>query len=92
LGHDVLTVQEAAQDNRSIPDADVLGFAHSQRRAVLTINRRDFVQLHLQSPQHSGVILCTADRDFVGQAGRIHQELITHDSLMGQLIRINRPT
>lgn len=91
LGHDVLTVQDTAQENRSIPDEEVLVFAHGQGRAVLTINRKDFLRLHLRASQHSGVILCTADRDFAGQAERIHNELVLHESLVGRLIRINRP-
>jgi predicted nuclease of predicted toxin-antitoxin system len=35
-GHDVLTVQEAGQDNQRIPDDQVLQFATDQGRAVLT--------------------------------------------------------
>lgn len=90
LGHDVLTVQEATQDNQAIPDDEVLLFAHSQGRAVLTINRKDFLRLHLQSDQHSGIILCTTDRDFTGQAARIHNAVIQYSTLAGQLIRVNR--
>lgn len=91
FGHDVLTVQEAAQDNRAIPDEDVLAFAHSQGRAVLTINRKDFLRLHRTSPSHSGILICTADRDFAEQARRIHDEVVQYNSLTGLLIRINRP-
>lgn len=91
LGHDVVTVQEAGQDNRSIPDENVLSFAHSHARAVLTINRKDFLRLHHLHPDHSGIILCTADRDFAGQARRIHDEVVKYDSLTGLLVRINRP-
>jgi hypothetical protein len=39
LGHDVLTVQEAGNANQRIPDEQVLAFAVSQERAILTINR-----------------------------------------------------
>ncbi len=42
LGHDVLTVQEAG--NAGLPDRDVLAFAVSNNRAVLTQNRRDFMR------------------------------------------------
>ncbi len=90
LGHDVLTVQEAAQDNQAIPDEEVLAFAHAQGRAVLTINRKDFLRLHLQSSQHSGIILCTTDRDFTGQARRIHYAIDSQKTLTGQLLRVNR--
>lgn len=90
FGHDVLTVQEAAQDNRAIPDEEVLAFAHAQGRAVLTINRKDFLRLHLQSNRHSGIILCTADSDFAGQARRIHNAVDPLTPLTGQLLRVNR--
>jgi len=90
LGHNVLTVQEAAQDNQAIPDEEVLAFAHSQGRAVLTINRKDFLRLHLQSDQHSGIVLCTADSDFTGQARRIDSTVSLFQILTGQLIRVNR--
>ena len=90
LGHDVLTVQEAAQNNQAIPDEEVLAFAHAQGRAVLTINRRDFLRLHLQSNRHSGIILCTADSDFTGQARRIHSVVEPLSKVDSQLFRVNR--
>jgi predicted nuclease of predicted toxin-antitoxin system len=43
MGHDVLTVQEAGNGNLGIPDEDVLSFAISENRAVVTLNRDDFV-------------------------------------------------
>ncbi|HEY9850222.1 MAG TPA: DUF5615 family PIN-like protein [Leptolyngbyaceae cyanobacterium] len=46
LGHDVLTVQEAGNANQGMPDSDVLAFATSEKRAVLTQNRKDFFRLH----------------------------------------------
>jgi predicted nuclease of predicted toxin-antitoxin system len=59
LGHDVLTVQEAGQGNKGIPDETVLAFAISQNRAVLTVNRGDFIRLHNQNSDHAGIIVCT---------------------------------
>jgi predicted nuclease of predicted toxin-antitoxin system len=41
LGHDVITVQEAG--NAGLPDEEVLAFATTQNRAVLTLNRRYFI-------------------------------------------------
>ena len=90
LGHDVVTVQETGRANQEIPDDQVLAFAHTHRRAVLTINRKDFRLLHKQSSNHSGIIICTADLDFSGQAQRIHAALISYPSLAGELIRVNR--
>ena len=63
LGHDVLTVQEAGNANRSIPDHEVLAFATGQNRTVLTLNRRDFIRLHQQTPDHAGIVVCKDDRD-----------------------------
>ncbi|WP_445330275.1 DUF5615 family PIN-like protein [Tychonema sp. BBK16] len=39
LGHDVLTAREAGNANLQIPDEDVLAFAASNNRTVLTRNR-----------------------------------------------------
>ncbi|WP_445305092.1 DUF5615 family PIN-like protein [Microcoleus sp. Pol12B4] len=46
FGHDVLTVQEAGNANQKIPDEEVLDFAISNNRAVLTLNRPDFIRLY----------------------------------------------
>ena len=92
LGHDVLTSFEAENANLSIPDDKVLDFAHKNNRIVLTFNRKDFIQLHNQNPNHSGIIVCTEDKDNVALAQRIHDEIILLDSnIDNQLIRVNRP-
>jgi hypothetical protein len=90
LGHDVLTVQEAGKAEQSIPDEDVLTFATELSRTVLTLNRRHFVRLHGEQPTHAGIIVCTYDPDFVGQASRIHERLSKRADLAGQLLRVNR--
>jgi hypothetical protein len=59
LGHDVLTSLEAGNANQRIPDEDVLSFATAHHRAVLTMNRRDFIRLHRNSDEHAGIIVCT---------------------------------
>lgn len=59
LGHDVLTVFEAGNAGQSISDEEVLAFANRDHRAVLTLNRRDFIRLHRIQPDHSGIIVCT---------------------------------
>jgi len=46
LGYDVLTSYDAGQANQGIPDEDVLTFAIQQERAVITLNRDDFIELH----------------------------------------------
>ena len=91
LGHDVLTSYEAKKANQSIPDDDVLSFATEQERALLTINRRDFKVLHRKAEGHAGIIICTQDMDFLGQANRIHQAITKLPHLKGQLISIAKP-
>lgn len=92
LGHDVLTMPEAGKADQALPDDEVLDFATSEDRAVLTLNRRHFIRLHRDRPQHAGVIVCTVDPDFAGQAERIHKIIGAQASLRGQLLRVNRPS
>jgi len=91
LGHDVLTIQEAGMANQRFSDDAVLAFASGDNRAVLTLNRKHFIRLHNTSLDHAGIVACTVDLDFAGQAARIHEAIYSRDSLEGELIRINRP-
>jgi hypothetical protein len=91
LGHDVLTVSEAGKAEQAIDDAEVLAFATGLGRAVLTINRKHFIRLHREQPQHAGIVVCTFDADFNGQAQRIHEVLKENADLAQQLLRVNRP-
>jgi hypothetical protein len=91
LGHDVTTVRETGKADRATPDTEVLAFAISERRAILTMNRKHFIALHATIPDHAGVVVCTFDIDFAGQAQRIHQQLTGQDDISGRLIRVNRP-
>jgi hypothetical protein len=72
LGHDVLTSNDANQSGLAVPDETVLDYAIAERRAVLTLNRRHFIALHRNRASHAGIVVCTVDRDYVGQARRIH--------------------
>lgn len=90
-GHDVLTVQEAGKAEQAIPDEEVLVFATSDNRAVLTLNRKHFVRLHQEQTDHAGIIVCTFDANFERQARMIHEALEAQPALAGQLLRINRP-
>lgn len=90
FGHDVLTSLDAGKANEAIPDDEVLHYACSKQRAVITHNRQDFIQLHRLNPDHAGIIVCTVDTDFPALASRIHRQLQSSDSLDGQLLRINR--
>lgn len=91
LGHDVLTIQEAGRAEQAVPDNEVLSLANTDGRALLTLNRKHFIRLHSERSNHSGVIACTFDPDFAGQARRIHEAIASHHELCGKLIRVNRP-
>jgi len=83
LGHDVLTSHEAGR-----------AYAVEQNRAVLTLNRFDFIRLHRETQSaHSGIIVCTRDdADPTAFAQRIHASLAACGKPTGQLIRIVRPS
>jgi hypothetical protein len=88
LGHDVQTVQEAGKSG--LPDEDVLVLAISDNRAVLTINRRDFFQLHKLKPDHCGIIACTRDDDMPRLSANINDAISTAEILTGKVIRVYR--
>lgn len=92
LGHDVLTVREVGKAGRAVPDDEVLSFAASEGRTLLTLNRKHFVLLHRECHQHGGIIVCTFDPDFERQARSIHEILEKHLEPGGLLLRVNRPT
>lgn len=92
LGHDVLTSKEAGRANQRIPDEEVLQFAKSQQRAVLTFNRLHFLRLHRETQAvHEGIIVCSTDHDVAALAHRIDDAIRQAGSLRGQVLRINRP-
>jgi hypothetical protein len=91
LGHDVLTSLDAGRANQSLPDEDVLDFAHQQDRILLTLNRKHFIKLHLANFEHSGIIACTFDPDYQGLASRISEATQQNESMIGKLVRVNRP-
>ena len=91
FGHDVLTSADAGNANQRIPDEDVLQFAITENRILVTLNRRDFIQIHKTIPIHSGIIICTEDIDFIGFANRIHTLLETNKGLFeNHLLRVYR--
>jgi Domain of unknown function (DUF5615) len=91
LGHDVLTAFEAGQANQRIPDDAVLGFAYRAGRALLTLDRWDFVSVHSRIPGHAGIVVCSQDPDADRQAAAIDTAVQSCPSLPGTLIRVNRP-
>lgn len=91
FGHDVLTIQETGKAEQAFPDEAVLAFAVNEGRSVLTLNRKHFIRLHNEQPRHAGIIVCSFDPDFDGQARRIHTAIESQSPLPGKLIRVNRP-
>jgi predicted nuclease of predicted toxin-antitoxin system len=92
LGYDVLTSRDAGNAGRAVLDEEVLAFAVAQGRALVTINRKHFIRLHRESPSHTGIIVCTYDPDFIGQAARVAAALTAQPDLAGLLLRVNRPS
>ena len=91
LGHDVLTIQDIGEGGQSVSDEAVLDFARTENRILLTLNRKHFIQLHRLQTNHSGILVCTFDPDFTGQAQRINAMLVSNPRPAGQLLRVNRP-
>lgn len=91
LGHDVLTVQDAGNAGKGIPNDEVLAFAVAQQRTVLTLNRYDFVRLHRLSSNHYGIVVCTNDRNWRAFAERIDAVVKKCESLTEQLVRVTLP-
>lgn len=90
LGYDVLTSAEAGQSNQSISDENVLNFAQQEERVVITLNREDFITLHKQGKEHSGIIICKEDQETQQQTILIHELLLNNPFLKGRLIRIRK--
>ena len=90
LGHDVLTSYEAGNANKAIPDDQVLSFAAQLQRAVITLNRYDFIALHNCNSNHAGIVVCKEDVDFSSLAKRIDVQIRANNPLTGKLVRINR--
>ncbi|MBL9159733.1 MAG: DUF5615 family PIN-like protein [Verrucomicrobiales bacterium] len=69
MGHDVMTTLEAGRSHRKIPDEEVVEYATQQSRAVLTFNRRDFIQLHKSlGGAHGRIVICHVNADLVALA------------------------
>ncbi|MBI3264221.1 MAG: DUF5615 family PIN-like protein [Acidobacteria bacterium] len=90
LGEDVVALSDLGKAGQRLADHAVLALASRETRAVLTLNRRDFVRLHRAVPNHAGIVVCTVDLDFDGQAERIQVALAGRTTIAGQLIRVNR--
>ncbi|KAB2648546.1 MAG: hypothetical protein DVB27_00235 [Verrucomicrobia bacterium] len=56
LGCDVTTVLETEHAGQAWPDDEVLRYASSENRVLLTLNRKDFFRLHRAQPGHGGIV------------------------------------
>ena len=91
LGHDVLTTRDAGNANRAIADPDVLTYATTNKRILVTLNRRNFIRLHEQSQEHGGIVVCHEDLDFARLARRVHEATSAVQVLERQLVSVRRP-
>lgn len=91
-GYDIVTLLDMNLAGQAIPDDEVLALATSLKRCVITLNRKDFIKLHNQQPDHAGILVCTVDPNFLTLADRIHICLSQAGlSTTGQLLRVQRP-
>ena len=91
-GHDVLTTLDAGKANSAVPDLEVLAFAATEQRILLSHNRRHFLKLHrYKTTDHAGIVLCTFDPNFIAQAERIDAAISAQPEMTNRLIRVNRP-
>jgi hypothetical protein len=67
-----------------------LAFASRENRAMLRLNRLQFIRLHRERSALAGIVVCTFGPDFERQAERIHRAVVASRSLAGQLLRMNR--
>lgn len=88
--HDCLTSLQAGNANQRIPDEQVLAFALSSGRVVLTNNRWDFIKLHRKGLGHCGIVVFTYDPDSASLAERIHGALSDERASGRFLARVER--
>lgn len=75
-----------------MPDAEVLSFAISQDRVLLTQNRLHFLRLHRRGEfANAGIVICTDDPDFRRLAARIQEAILASLEVAGKLLRVYRP-
>lgn len=71
---------------------EVLAFAASGGRVLLTQNRLHFLRLHRGGAvKHAGIMICTFDPDFGRLAERIHEQVSRATEMSGSLFRVTRP-
>jgi predicted nuclease of predicted toxin-antitoxin system len=83
--HDVIAVAEHT-DLRGTPDEDLLSWAQTEDRALVTDNQRDFIPIHhrriADGHDHKGLILTTNRRFPRGQPATIGKLVVALDTLL----------
>ena len=83
--HDVIAVAERA-DLRGTPDEDLLDWARTEDRALVTDNQRDFIPIHnhriASGSDHRGLILTTNRRFPRGQPATTGKLVVALDEFL----------
>lgn len=83
--HDVIAVAERA-DLRGTPDEDLLAWARTEDRALVTDNQRDFIPIHHRyiagGHDHKGLILTTNRRFPRGQPATTGKLVMALDTFL----------
>lgn len=91
LGYDVLTVQQyqgTSEPEHGLSDETVLEVATTLRRAVVTLNGKDYRRLHYNSRGHQGIIICDETSDLQLRAKEIDDLIKSESPLVGRLLYI----
>ena len=77
---------------RSVPDDAVFVYAIAEQRIIITVNRKDFVRLHRENPEHFGIIVCTENPNIEVFAQCIDKILTENQgNCAGKLLRVYKP-
>ncbi|HEY3865349.1 MAG TPA: DUF5615 family PIN-like protein [Solirubrobacteraceae bacterium] len=83
--HDVIAVAERA-DLRGTPDEDLLAWARTEDRALVTDNQRDFIPIHhrriADGHDHKGLVLTTNRRFPRGQPATTGKLVVALDAFL----------
>ncbi len=90
FGYDVQTTYEV--NNIGKDDKNQLIYAVSQNRAFVTHNRKDFIRIHKENPNHSGIIVCTQNPNNQQLAEKIDEKIRNIDRLTNLLLRVKKPS
>lgn len=90
-GVDIMTTTEAGIDNQKTSDPEILRYAGTLGRAVITFNRKDFKQLHEEGEPHAGILLLKQNTPIPLLIEKIADLALSSSDLGGALHRIVQP-